>query len=419
MNQFKKIFMFELRSYLQNKTFIIFTVVVVFVQALLLFAPRVMPMVEQIFSGQVSSENVEPTIEKLVIHADFEGADEMIEEISPVFMMYGYEVFEFELSADELRTAVSEGEINNAVIYSSVTNFTVVLKDAGIFDNLSGTVESIMDRYLKIESLVAQGMTKEEATAFVDSSIKAEVEITGVDQTSSFGYTYILIFLLYMAVLFYGNMVASSVVTEKTSRAMEVLITSAKPHNFIFGKVLGTGLAGLLQLSVMVGAAVIFYNMNLEYLGDQYFIQSIFAIPLDILLYMLLFFFCGFFIYAFLFGAVGSIASKMEDMNSLITPVMLCFIAAFFVTMTSLGSGDVDSLLIKICSFIPLTSPMAMFTRIAMGTVPSYEIIISVVILVLSTAFIGWLASRIYRVGVLMYGNKPSIIKAIKLIGRK
>ena len=139
--------------------------------------------------------------------------------------------------------------------------------------------------------------------------------------------------------------------------------------------------------------------------------------PLSLLLYMILFFILGFMIYACLYGALGSTANKVEDINTLSMPLTLLFVAAFMVVIFSMSSGDVDNLALKICSFIPLTSPMAMFTRIAMSTVPPHEIIISVVILAASVIGIGILSAKIYRVGVLLYGTTPklrSIIKALK-----
>jgi len=119
----------------------------------------------------------------------------------------------------------------------------------------------------------------------------------------------------------------------------------------------------------------------------------------------------------FLFGAIGSTVSKMEDINTAVMPITLLFLAAFFVVIFSMSSGSVDTVLMKVCSYIPFTSPMAMFTRIAMSTVPWYGILISTVILIGSVIGIGVLSAKIYRVGVLLYGTSPklgAILKAIK-----
>ena len=140
------------------------------------------------------------------------------------------------------------------------------------------------------------------------------------------------------------------------------------------------------------GSAFLFFNLNRSYFDENGIIASIFDMPLSLLLYMLTFFILGFFIYAFLFGAVGSTVSKLEDINTAVMPLTMLFIISFMVVVFSLSSGSADSLLMRICSYIPFTSSMAMFTRIAMSTVPPYEIALSVGILLASVVGVGILS---------------------------
>lgn len=221
---------------------------------------------------------------------------------------------------------------------------------------------------------------------------------------------------MYMVILLYGQMVATNVASEKSSRAMELLVTGAKPTAMMFGKVIASCLAGLIQLVCVFGSAFLFYNLNKSYWSDNMIIDSIFGIPLDLLLFMLLFFVLGFFIYAFMYGAVGSTVSKLEDINTAVMPITMLFIIAFIVVMVSMSSGNVDTPIMVICSFVPFTSPMAMFTRIAMSTVPAYEIIISVSVLIGSVVGVGVLSAKIYRVGVLLYGTSPKIGSVLKAV---
>ena len=246
--------------------------------------------------------------------------------------------------------------------------------------------------------------------------VSGSVESLGKDQMENFFYTYIMIFALYMVILLYGQMVATNVATEKSSRAMEVLITSAKPTSMMFGKVIASCLAGLIQLVAVFGSALVFYNLNKSYWGGNIIIDSIFNIPTELFVYMLVFFILGFLIYAFMFGAVGSTASKLEDINTSVMPITLLFIIAFIVVVTSMSSGNIDNTLITVCSYIPFTSPMAMFTRICMSTVPLYEILISIAILIGSTVGIGVISAKIYRVGVLLYGTTPKLGAILKAV---
>lgn len=248
--------------------------------------------------------------------------------------------------------------------------------------------------------------------------ITGSVENLGVDQMDNFFYTYIMIFALYMVILLYGQMVSTNVATEKSSRAMEVLVTSAKPTAMMFGKVLASCLAGLIQLVAVFGAALLFYQLNKSYWGGNIIVESIFNIPPALLVYMLVFFVLGFLIYAFLFGAIGSTATKLEDINTSTMPLMFLFIIAFMVVVFSMSSGNIDNAAMKVCSFVPFTSPMAMFTRIAMSTVPWYEILISIGILIGSTIGVGVISAKIYRVGVLLYGTTPKIGAILKAVWR-
>ena len=145
-------------------------------------------------------------------------------------------------------------------------------------------------------------------------------------------------------------------------------------------------------------------------------ISSIFNPPPALLLQLLLFFFLGFLLYAFLYGAVGSMVSRLEDATTAVMPITMLFMISFFLVVIPLARGDTESTMIRICSFIPFSSPVGMFTRIAMGSVPVIEVIISVAILVLSVVLIGFLAARIYRTGVLLYGVKPNPAKIVAML---
>ena len=132
---------------------------------------------------------------------------------------------------------------------------------------------------------------------------------------------------------------------------MELLITSANPTSMMFGKVLASCLAGLAQLTLVFGSAILFYNVNKSQVSNP-LIASLFDIPLELFVYMIVFFILGFLIYAFMFGAVGSTASKLEDINTSVMPITYLFIIAFVVVVTSLTGGTIDNTVMKVCSFM-------------------------------------------------------------------
>ena len=410
MKQFGKILKFELTYYLKNKIFIGTTLLLVLVIA----AVMCWPMYSGLFQ---KDEKTDPADLPVMLVASQPGEDAALIENAFRQAFPGYVVRVSDAEDEELREAVISGEAGCAFVLESDDAFTYYVNNLSMYDTNAATAQSAMQRLYQTRALLASGMSPQDASAVMDVSIRATVTSLGKNQADNFFYTYVMIFALYMVIMLYGQMVATNVATEKSSRAMEVLITSARPTSMMFGKVLASCLAGFIQIAAVFGSALVLYHINRDYWAGNPLVQSLFNIPPELFAYMLIFFVLGFLIYAFLYGALGSTATKLEDINTSTMPLILLFVVAFIVSMMGMSSGNVDSMLMKVCSFVPFTSPMAMFTRIAMSTVPMHEILLSIAILVLSSTGIGVLAAKIYRVGVLLYGTTPklgAILKAIR-----
>lgn len=409
MKQFGKIFKFELTYYLKNKIFIGTTLLLVLVIA----AVMCWPMYSGVFQKDDASDTADLPV---MLVASQPGEDTAL--IGDVFRQAfpGYEVRVSQTDVEPLKEAVLSGEAECAFMLEGDDAFTYYVNNLSMYDANAQTAQSAMQRLYQTRALLASGMSAQDASAVMDVSIRATVASLGKNQADNFFYTYAMIFALYMVIMLYGQMVATNVATEKSSRAMEVLITSARPTSMMFGKVLASCLAGFIQIAAVFGSALLLYHINQDYWAGNPLVQSLFNIPPELFVYMLIFFVLGFLIYAFLYGALGSTATKLEDINTSTMPLILLFVAAFIVSMMGMSSGNVDSTLMKVCSFVPFTSPMAMFTRIAMSTVPLHEILLSIAILAASSAGIGVLAAKIYRVGVLLYGTTPKIGAILKAI---
>ena len=413
MKQFRKILNFELKSYLKNKVFVGVTVFLVLLIAVVMFFPRITAVFE---SDDMTTDTPTDLPVMLVKAEDAAQADMVQQTFAAAFT--GYDVQAMDAGIDEIKKQITSGEVDCAFVMTGPTSYTYYVNNLSMYDNNEAIASEVLQQIYQMNAMIGSGMTAEQAGEVMNIQITGEVEALGKDQFQNFFYTYIMIFALYMVILLYGQMVATNVATEKSSRAMEVLITSAKPTSMMFGKVLASCIAGLTQLVAVFGSALILYNLNKSYWGDNAIVDSIFNIPPELLVYMLVFFVLGFLIYAFLYGAVGSTASKLEDINTSVMPITMLFIIAFFVVMFSMSSGSIDNTIMLVCSYIPFTSPMAMFTRIAMSTVAWYEIAISIAILIGSTIGVGVLSAKIYRVGVLMYGTTPKISNIIKAVWR-
>lgn len=410
MNQFKKILKFELKNYTNNKIFIGVTIFLVVVIAAVMFFPRIAAIFDD--GGNTDSSESLPVM--LIVNDTKEDGKLIEEAFSSAFSDYDVKIADTDL--DGIKEQITSENAQCAFVVDSLTSYTYYVNNLSIYDSNTMIAEEVLQSIYRMSAMVQNGISPEDANSILTTSIKGETENLGKDQMQNFFYTYIMIFALYMVILLYGQMVATNVATEKSSRAMELLITSANPVSMMFGKVIASCIAGLFQIIAVFGSALLFFNLNKEYWGDNEIVKSIFDMPVDLFIYMLVFFILGFFIYAFMFGAVGSTASKLEDINTSVMPITLLFIIGFLVVIFSMSSSNVDTVLMKVCSYIPFTSPMAMFTRIAMSSVPMYEIIISIVILIISVIGIGIVSAKIYRVGVLLYGTKPKLSAIIKSV---
>ena len=411
MKQFGTIMGFELRGYFRNKIFIGITLFLVVLMGVVMFFPQL----RSAFGSDSADDTPAGELPLMLIKTS---SSEYAQLVADTFAQAfgGYRIELTDAVTQDIKEQIVSGEAECAFVMTSPTEYVYYVNNLSMHDSNRAIADSVLQQVYQMNAMIGSGMTQADAAAVMGIQINGTVENLGKNQMENFFYTYRMIFALYMVILLYGQMVATNVATEKSSRAMEVLITSARPTSMMFGKVLASCLAGFVQLIVVFGSALVFFKLNESYWGDNELIKSLFNIPPDLLGYMLVFFVLGFLIYAFMFGAVGSTASKLEDINTSVMPITVLFVIAFVVVMTSMASGNVDNTLMVVCSYIPFTSPMAMFTRIAMSTVPVYEIAASVAVLIGSAAGVGYISAKIYRVGVLLYGSKPKLTSLLKAV---
>ena len=261
-------------------------------------------------------------------------------------------------------------------------------------------------------------------------------ETTKMDGIIKLVFGMILGMLLYIFIFAYGSMIMMSVIEEKTSRIVEIMISSVKPFQLMMGKILGTSLAGLTQFLVWTILIVMFsylmtaifgietstqnselllsssgnMSMNTEALD---MISAFIDLPLtNIFVAFLIYFIGGYLLYASLFAAIGAAVDNQTDAQQFVMPITIILVLALYVGIFTVPE-DPNGTVAIIFSYIPFTSPVVMLMRIPNG-VPIYEQIISIIILYLTFTLCIWVAAKIYRVGILMYGKKPSYKELIK-----
>src|SRR5699024_3184878 len=249
----------------------------------------------------------------------------------------------------------------------------------------------------------------------LDESAKTEEELN-----STRGIIYVMLFVLYITVLLYGQMIATEVATEKWSRVMEILISSASPTTHMFAKIIGVGLLGLTQILVILAVGYQTIASKLSDLAGEFFeVFGFTSTATSIYVYAVVVFILGYFLYATLSAMLGSLVSRVEDVQQLILPITFLIMIAFFIAMYGLSVPDAK--FVTITSYIPFFTPMIMFLRVGMLDVPVWEISLSIGILVATIVLLAIIGARIYRGGVLMYGGSKSLkdIKSALTLSKK
>ena len=391
--------------------FVITTLILILAVSGFLFAPRI----GEIINKSKNAESSEEKKSEVLVKSDNTDLEKLLPAIAASFPQQNVKITND--SVDEIKKRIKDQSVEFAFVLSSnLKSYTYLANVSALQDPNLNTMDNLLKTLYSHAYLKKRGLNDTQIAEVQNPNITHTIESISEDGTKNFWYAYVMVFVLYMVIMMFGQKVAMSVVTEKTSRAMEVLITSASPVALMFGKILASSVAGIFQITAIFGSAFISYNINKSYFETNAVINTLFNFPASLVGYLLIFFLLGFLIYSFLFGAMASTVSKIEDLSSVVMLIQIIFVAGFVVSTNAMTSGDVNSELMKGLSLFPLTSPMAMFTRIAMSEVPGLEILLSVAFLILATIFIGYIAAKIYRVGVLMYGTRPTLGKIIKAI---
>lgn len=311
-------------------------------------------------------------------------------------------------SVDAGEEAVDAGDVDALLVDGSTLEFATQ-SSTRISNAVNITVQSIE----RDAAIAESGLTTEQASAIVAPAGVEEQILSPIDveeMPRRIG-AYIGSILLYMAILIFGQFIMLGVMQEKQSRVVEVVLSRVRAEWLLTGKILGIGLLGLLQLVVIGGAMVAALIMvdipgvDLSMLGASILVQTV------------LWFLLGFAVYSVLYGALGATVTRQEDsQGAAMLPVVL-LLPGYLIAMTAIESPH--SLAAVIGSFFPFTAPMVMPVRAATGTVPMWQILVSIGLVVITTVVVIKVGARIYRGAVLSIGAKVKLRDALRASGPK
>ena len=267
------------------------------------------------------------------------------------------------------------------------------------------TVRDSLGKVLQRERLIQQGMSAADVDRMMQPVEMTSSNATDEDNTgANFAGAYTLFFLMYLVIMMYGMNVARSIIEEKTSRVFEVMLATVKPAEMMAGKVIGVGSVGLTQVSIwMLAAVLLTATPIMAHLlgGGTHISLSVAQVG-----FFLVFFLLGYLLYSAMAAALGAMTNSEQELQQLnmflVMPLAACMIALPLVLNAP------GSLAARILSFIPFCAPLLMYMRISVSPVPWYEIAGSIALMMVTIYAVLWVSSRIYRVGILMYGKKPN-----------
>ena len=270
----------------------------------------------------------------------------------------------------------------------------------------SDSIRSALQDVLTREYLAQHAVSQDEAKALLTPVTVSIIEANGHQGNSkrSFFVAYTLFFLMYMVVLLYGMNVARSIIEEKTSRIFEVLLSTIKPDELLAGKIIGVGAVGLTQVGIWMLAFVL--------LAARLGAMTAVSISPTQIVFFLVYFSLGYALYSSVAAALGAMTNSEQELQQLnmflMMPLFLCMLM-LVPTMTNPNSP-----LVRIVSQIPFCAPLLMNFRVSIAMPQPWEIILSISLIVVTIYAVLWVSSRIYRVGILMYGKKPNLPEILR-----
>ncbi len=308
-----------------------------------------------------------------------------------------------EYTVAQARKAVDRGTFDAVAIVQD--SYDVTLVSASPESELQTQVATVV-KQVRDQAVITDAEIDPNVLASLAEPVPVKQELTSTGGKSedelfaASALVYVLLFLMYFTIAIYGGMIVTEIANEKSSRVMELLISAASPIQHMLAKILSIATVSLVQLSILVGVG--YYSAQNSSLFDQLSLDSLSA---RTIIYLFVFFLLGYFLYATLLAALGSLVSRVEDAQQVTLPVILLIVAAFMISMFSLNAPTNQA--VVVLSFVPFFTPMVMFLRVMLTDVPLWQVSISLILMLISISLALFVGTKFYRGGVLFYGSNP------------
>lgn len=407
MKKLFHVYCFESGNYFKSKSYILSTILICVLAIAAISLPGLLAGSS---SGKNESEEKTNVIAETMAVYDPGNliSDELINS-------YGKAEIKRMNNEDELKKAVASEDVEAGFAIRSIGEFDYYVFNQSMMEDTKELFSELMSTAAKIKYCNDNHLNYDEMIQLDQKNIVCHENILGKDSRANYWYSYILVILVFFVIVMYGMMIATSVANEKSNRTVEILVTSTSSSSLLFGKVLAGATAILFQLGLIFASLLGAYHMNKDNLGGM--LDMVLDIPADVLITFAVFGLGGFLIYAFMYGALGALVSKIEDLNKSAGTAQMLVMIIYLLVLFQMH--EPDGIIMKILSFLPVSSYSAMFIRIAMGAVSTWEIILAAVILYASVIGMGFVAAKMFRNSTLRYGNPIKLSNALRGLQNK
>lgn len=404
-----KIVRMEYRLTTANRAFLVLTILGPFLIVGVMVLPALMT------TGRASMGN--PELDIAVVGAD----PQWLAGVSPALAGAGIRAVSLDADAAELDARVLAGDLAGYVVLppdlASATRIEYVAKNVSDF-RVSAALSGVIGQSVVALRLAKAGLPAAEIASLIrPPTVEARQLVKNGESAQQDFMTILftgLIFamLLYMTVLLYGQAIGRSVLTEKSGKTVEIMLSSVRPLELLFGKILGKGLASLLQYGIWVAMSVLFLRYAAPLLGLGAGLRL--AVTPATLAFLVLFFLLDFFLYCSVYGALGSASEDDHHLGQLAWPVII-FLVIPTVLISPILTAPNSTLVVALTLF-PLTGTVVMFLRILVGAAPAWQIWLCVGLLAVTIAAVVALAAKIFRVGLLMTGKRFKLGEVVRWV---
>ncbi|HLJ34399.1 MAG TPA: ABC transporter permease [Ktedonobacteraceae bacterium] len=335
---------------------------------------------------------------------------------------------------DSLKNQVKNGSLDILLVLERTPNqdvsFGYYTTASATSDSHVSQVQALANQLSVLDKSSRLGLTPAQTSSLFAQPQFSDVNLSQTQNTRSqseivAGYVlaYVGNILIYMAVVLYGMGVAMGVAEEKSSRIMEILVNAATPFQLLFGKIIGIGTAGLTQMALFVvvgiGALLLQLPLQTALFGSNAggFNLNIAGASVTLLLLLLVYFILGFLLYATLYAAFGALVKRQDEVQNAVQPLTWLLVIGYIVSF--FGVYTPDAIWFKVISYVPFWTPTTMLVRVAAGAVAWWEIALTIVLMIAAIFICALIAGRIYRFGILMYGQRPGMGQLVRLVRMK